>query len=260
MTDDATPMHQRLARPGAAVSRRCFRVAAQALQDEDRCGDVDRGRSQNGMPWPTSTDPVAEAQRQRRSRRGARSSRWSARARRARGCVERAARQLRTASTSRRAAIIAIAEQARQQARHRVRVDVLLLEPVHRAASRSATATPSAIQPSAVMRSARGERPASSRGGLGVAAARSASSAHRVRASGCRPCRARPWPCRLSNSSQALAWIAGNTAFCAASPASGCEQRAAAGGVLLQRLALDDVVGPDASPPSSPRRRARPWE
>ena len=49
----------------------------------------------------------------------------------------------------------------------------------------------------------------------------------------------------LSNSIQALACTAGNTAFCAASPYNGVEQGAAAGRVLLERVALRDVVGPD---------------
>ena len=48
-----------------------------------------------------------------------------------------------------------------------------------------------------------------------------------------------------SNGSQALACTAGNTAFCAASPDGRRELRAAARRVLLDRLALADVLGPD---------------
>ena len=46
-------------------------------------------------------------------------------------------------------------------------------------------------------------------------------TARRLRAWGCRPCRATPWPCRPPAASRHRPGSAGKTAFCAASPASG---------------------------------------
>ena len=141
-------------------------------------------------------------------------------------------------------------EQARQQAGHRVRIDVLLLEPVHRdRADQDRDAQRHPAQPVQQV-AARVDRRLSLGRDAGVGRrvgglAHARNRADRIQGFAMPTVSGETLALPPLNSSQALACTAGNTAFCAASPDSGVEQGAAAVGVFLQRLALGDVLGPD---------------
>ena len=244
-------------------SERPARRPLRRLQQDDRGSDVER-RDQ--------PERQAVAEQRRRRRRGISADDDAEPAHRCRGRPRTAARrrrraprrQLRTASSDAEQDHHH-AEQPGQQAGHGVGVDVLRLEPVHAASSRPARRrrTPAsrgrragrsppapAAWPARAGRPRRGRRsstpsPVRGRGRSGLG---DADRVGRDLGLAAVEAAARRWPA-IGREHRLLRRLAGHRR----------EQRAAAVGVLLDRLALGDVARPRSSPASSPPRRARPW-